>query len=331
MDPARKKQKVDLVVDEPELAQEILNQYSEKHSSFSFKSAKVPKAYNQERIGYERGGFHHVRGKIYDCGKLTKPAEFFLAKHVGRRALHDAVPGFPNPEKIPDHVKKQDDVYLGGLVRCNNDSDDDDGKGEKQKEEERKEAKQQPTQKEKSHAETKKDQGEEDPDRLILAAARAEKDEKRSPIHEYLTLLCHRSSRALLNELNSDDKAEIAACLVPEYNPEVLDMTMECTGAVEFDKIFPLPPPEFRLDVAEVLPFLHERVLQSLGRIWYGSTPLTPGGAALLTAALSAVLYQVYLRNYLKEEENSSEESGAEGEEEENSNEESVEEGDLER
>eukprot|EP00797_Seminavis_robusta_P036509 Sro935_g221960.2 (364) ;mRNA; r:8102-9193 len=288
-------------------------------------------------------------------GKLTYPAQYFLAeagriasclmyephrgyilpildeahifqsldtlmhpKHIGDNTLHRLVPGFPDYEKIPDHIKKKDDIYLRPRDK---DSDDDHKEEGKEIEGKCKEGGEQQTQKECSNE--KKDEGE-DPDRLIRAAAKAGVyryfmndlrpfssrpcDDDREAHCDYLELLCEKSTRALMDQLTPNDKAQIDAALGQEYNPDVLDMTMECTGAEEFDKVFPLPPPEFRLDVAEVLPLVHRWMMERLC-----TQLLTPRAAAILTAALSAVLYQAHLKNL---EEESDEESGAEGDSE---------------
>jgi hypothetical protein len=91
-----------------------------------------------------------------------------------------------------------------------------------------------------------------------------------------------------------------------------LDAPLTGTGAEEFDKKFPLPPPEYRLDACDMLRAVHDGLMYE--RVRWGSTNnvLTPGAAAILTAAVSAVLYQVHQRQMKMNAEN--EEEKEEGE-----------------
>lgn len=146
-----------------------------------------------------------------------------------------------------------------------------------------------------------------------------EKDKnERKKLWSYLRTVCRCGSRALFSRLTSSDKAQIDSLLGPGYSdlPGPMETPLNSTGAQDFDKKFPAPPLEYRLDACEMIPYIHEYLIQNL-QFRENSNALTPGGAAVLTAALSAVLYKAY-QHYLdkKKEENEEEkkEKGKTGE-----------------
>ena len=89
--------------------------------------------------------------------------------------------------------------------------------------------------------------------------------------------LCQDGSWYIFVQLTSNDKAKISSILEDGSDGELTDMldidSMTCTGAKEFDEAFPLPPPDFRLDTCDMLPYLWEGMMYDRTR-WDGVDPV---------------------------------------------------------